>query len=101
LLLTDVPGVYTDPDADPQVLRHLTAGHLRARDLAAGWMGPKAEAAARFTAGGGMAAIGALADAQGLLAGEAGTQVTADELRVARADPRADAVVSPSPCSDA
>ena len=81
LLLTDVPGVLTDPGAErPQVLRHVTAGHLRALGLEAGSMGPKAEAAARFAAGGGVAAIGALADAQDVLAGDAGTQVTADHV---------------------
>jgi carbamate kinase len=81
LLLTDVPGVLTDPGAErPQVLRHVTAGHLRALGLEAGSMGPKAEAAARFAAGGGVAAIGSLADAQDVLAGDAGTQVTADHV---------------------
>jgi carbamate kinase len=76
LLLTDVPGVLADPGAsNPTVLRDVTAGHLRALGLPAGSMGPKAEAAARFVAGGGRAAIGALDDAAAVLAGTAGTQV--------------------------
>ena len=76
LLLTDVPGIYADPAADPpQVVRALAPGHLHALDLAAGSMGPKAQAAARFAAGGGIAAIGALEDAAAILAGDAGTQV--------------------------
>jgi ornithine carbamoyltransferase len=78
LLLTDVAGVLDDPAAaSPTVLRSATPGHLHALGLPAGSMGPKAEAAARFAAGGGTAAIGALEDAVAVLAGDAGTQVFA------------------------
>ena len=77
LLLTDVPAVELDhgtPVARP--LRHATPEQLRQLDLAAGSMGPKAEAAARFVeASGGMAAIGALEDAVAMLVGDAGTLV--------------------------
>jgi carbamate kinase len=77
LLLTDVSAVELDrgtPVARP--LRHATPDQLRQLDLAAGSMGPKAEAAARFVeASGGMAAIGALEDAVAMLAGAAGTRV--------------------------
>jgi carbamate kinase len=45
-------------------------------DFAAGSMGPKVEAACRFVEATGMpAAIGALADAQRVVAGEAGTRI--------------------------
>ena len=77
LLLTDVPAVELDhgtPGARP--LRHATPDQLRQLDLAAGSMGPKAEAAARFVdSSGGMAAIGALEDAVAMLVGDAGTLV--------------------------
>jgi carbamate kinase len=77
LLLTDVSAVELDhgtPEARP--LRHATPDELRDLDLAAGSMGPKAEAAARFVeSSGGMAAIGALEDAVAMLVGDAGTHV--------------------------
>jgi carbamate kinase len=77
LLLTDVSAVELDhgtPNARP--LRHATPDQLRQLDLAAGSMGPKAEAAARFVeSSGGMAAIGALEDAVAMLVGDAGTLV--------------------------
>jgi carbamate kinase len=78
LLLTDVPAVELDhgtPGARP--LRQASPAELRALDLAAGSMGPKAEAAARFVESGGrLAAICALEDASAALAGDAGTLVT-------------------------
>jgi carbamate kinase len=77
LLLTDVSAVeldYGTPSARP--LRRTTPDQLRQLGLAAGSMGPKAEAAARFVeATGGMASIGALEDAAAMLAGDAGTLV--------------------------
>jgi carbamate kinase len=77
LLLTDVPGVLRDPRAEhPEVLRTASTGHLHALRLPAGSMAPKAEAAVRFAAGGGLAAIGALDDARAVLAGTAGTAGT-------------------------
>ena len=54
------------------------AGELRGLSFAAGSMGPKVEAACRFVkAGGQIAGIGALADAGAILAGWAGTSITA------------------------
>jgi carbamate kinase len=77
LLLTDVDAVYAaygTPEARP--IRRATPAELRALDLPAGSMGPKVEAVCRFVESGGrLAAIGSLADAEALLAGEAGTVV--------------------------
>ena len=78
LLLTDVAAVqdgYGTPQARP--IRHATPEQLRARSFPAGSMGPKIEAVCRFAeATGKMAAIGQLADAEALLAGQAGTIIT-------------------------
>jgi len=77
LLLTDVDAVmdgYGTPHACP--IRQATPASLRARNFPAGSMGPKVEAVCRFAeATGKPAAIGRLADAQALLAGQAGTLV--------------------------
>ena len=79
LLLTDVPAVETGwgtPAARP--LRVATPAELRGLGLAAGSMGPKGQAASRFAeATGGRATIGALEDAEALLAGTSGTMVRA------------------------
>jgi carbamate kinase len=94
VLLTDVPAVqlgYGGPD--PRPLRHVTAGELRAHDFAAGSMGPKIDAACRFVERTGRTAgIGALADAEAIVAGEAGTIVrpsdpTPDDDRLVTAAP--------------
>jgi carbamate kinase len=79
LLLTDVPAIYEDwPGPARRPIRSISAAALRALALPAGSMGPKAEAACRFAERTGkLAAIGALADAARVLAGEAGTRVTA------------------------
>jgi carbamate kinase len=78
LLLTDVAAVqdgYGTPQAHP--IRRATPAELRARNFPAGSMGPKIEAVCRFVeATRKPAAIGRLADAQALLAGEAGTLVS-------------------------
>ncbi len=83
LLLTDVAAVEADwgkPEARP--IREISAAELRELDLAAGTMGPKAEAACRFAERTGRpAAIGALEDAAAILAGEAGTRITAGRGR--------------------
>jgi carbamate kinase len=75
LLLTDVDGVYTDwgtPAA--RRLRRATPTQLQDHTFASGSMEPKVEAACRFvSAGGTMAAIGALAAATALLQGDDGT----------------------------
>jgi carbamate kinase len=75
LLLTDVAAVvdgYGTSQACP--IYRATPADLRARQFPAGSMGPKVEAACQFAeATGKMAAIGQLADAQALLARQAGT----------------------------
>jgi carbamate kinase len=83
LLLTDVPAVFEDwPEPRERALREAPPGHLRALGLEIGSMGPKVEAACRFAeASGGIAAIGALEAARGVLDGEAGTRVRADADR--------------------
>ncbi|MET8763158.1 carbamate kinase [Lentzea sp. NPDC004782] len=77
LLLTDVPAVMTDfgtPDAEP--LHHLDLAELEDLTFPAGSMGPKIEACRRFVeATGSRAAIGALADAEAIVRGVAGTTV--------------------------
>jgi carbamate kinase len=77
LLLTDVDGVYTGwGTEDAHRLERVTVDQLRGLDLPAGSMGPKVDAVCRFVEHtGGFAAIGALADAEAILAGEAGTIV--------------------------
>ncbi len=77
LMATDVDGVYLDWGTPRQRrLGRVTPGELAGYQFAAGSMGPKVEAAARFVAKtGGRAAIGALADIAGIIAGTAGTNV--------------------------
>jgi carbamate kinase len=80
LILTDVPNVYADfgtPGQRP-VLDATPAG-LRRGSYAAGSMGPKTEAAARFVERtGGLAAIGALDAAYEIVHGRSGTLVRPD-----------------------
>jgi len=79
LVLTDVPAVirgYGTPDAQP--IQAIDTDALSAMTFPAGSMGPKVQACIRFvTASGQPAAIGALADAADILAGRAGTTITA------------------------
>jgi carbamate kinase len=79
LLLTDVDAVYEGwgtPEARP--IARIAAKDLEGRAFASGSMGPKVEAARRFaTATGRPAGIGKLEDAAAILAGRAGTTVTA------------------------
>jgi carbamate kinase len=79
LMLTDVDAAYTGwgtPEAAP--IRRIAPGDLDPKVFAAGSMGPKVAAAKRFAeADGGFAVIGQLADAERMLAGEAGTLVAA------------------------
>ena len=78
LLLTDVPQVLKDygtPAETPIV--NATPFEMRALEFADGSMGPKVDALCRFVElTGDMAAIGAMEDAQAILAGTAGTIVT-------------------------
>jgi carbamate kinase len=79
LVLTDVPAVMRDfgtPAATP--IRTLDTAALAGLSFPAGSMGPKIAACAEFAAATGHpAAIGALADAAAILAGQAGTTITA------------------------
>jgi carbamate kinase len=79
LMLTDVPAVQ-EGFGTPQArdLRDMRVDELRELSFASGSMGPKIEAACRFAERtGGMAGIGALADAAAILRGERGTRVRA------------------------
>jgi carbamate kinase len=77
LMATDVDGVYLNWGTPEQRrLGQVTPEELAGHQFAAGSMGPKVEAAARFTAKTGRrAAIGSLADIAGIVAGKAGTNV--------------------------
>jgi carbamate kinase len=80
VMATDVDGVY-DGWGTPEQRRldNVTPDEMRARDFAAGSMGPKVEAAVRFVeATGKRAAIGALEDIEGIVEGTAGTSVVAE-----------------------
>jgi carbamate kinase len=79
VLATDVDGIYLDwgtPAA--RLLRRTTPAELGSYGFAAGSMGPKVDAACDFvTRTGRRAAIGALADIELLVGGDAGTMVAA------------------------
>jgi len=78
VLLTDVPGVYRGwgtPFRD--LIGPTTPAELRKLEFPAGSMGPKVDAACRFAeATGKTAAIGALADIPGIVAGTKGTLIS-------------------------
>ena len=82
LLLTDVPAVqaglgHAGRARHPAARRRSSCGASRSPT---GSMGPKIEAACRFVeATGGLAGIGALADARAILRGERGTMVAPAE----------------------
>jgi carbamate kinase len=81
LMATDVDGVYLDWGT-PQSLRlaRVTPQELAGYEFAAGSMGPKVNAAVRFNRKTGRrAAIGALDDITGIVAGIAGTNVVTAE----------------------
>jgi carbamate kinase len=79
LILTDVPAVWTRwPIIEGSPIRHITPAELRALTFAAGSMRPKVEAACRFVERTGRdARIGAIEQAEAVLAGTAGTLVRA------------------------
>ncbi|UCV00872.1 carbamate kinase [Acidovorax radicis] len=81
LMLTDVSAVFTDWGTPAQrALGDVSPQALAALDFAAGSMDPKVEAACDFVnRTGGLAGIGALADASAILTGKAGTRVSADK----------------------
>jgi carbamate kinase len=79
VMATDVDGVYASWGTPEQRrLERVTVDELRAYSFAGGSMGPKVAAAVRFAERtGNRAAIGSLADIEGLVAGSAGTQIVA------------------------
>jgi carbamate kinase len=79
LVLTDVPAVMRDYGTPAAAqIRAIDTAALDALSFPAGSMGPKIAACAEFAeATGHPAAIGALADAAAILAGQAGTTITA------------------------
>jgi len=87
LVLTDVPAIirgYGTPQARP--IPAIDTAALSAMTFPAGSMGPKVEACIRFVkASGQPAAIGALTDAAEVLAGQAGTTISAARLPVTEA----------------
>jgi carbamate kinase len=79
LMATDVDGVYLDwGTAQARKLGRVSVRELASHQFAAGSMGPKVKAAARFAGKTGRrAAIGSLEDITAIVAGEAGTNVVA------------------------
>lgn len=79
VILTDVDGVFTDwGGPDQSLLSAATVTELRGLAFAQGSMAPKVEAACRFaTATGNRVAIGNLQAAAAVMAGTAGTQISA------------------------
>ena len=77
VMATDVDGVYVGwGTPERRRLDQVTTGELRTMEFAAGSMGPKVEAAARFVeATGKRAAIGSLEDIETIVDGSAGTNV--------------------------
>ena len=80
LMLTDADAVYEDwATPDERAIRRASPDYLRGLDLPVGSMGPKVESACRFVEQtGGLAGIGSLEGACGVLEGIAGTVVTKD-----------------------
>ena len=86
VMATDVDAVYVGwgtPAAHAVAWAHPDKLLDHGTGFAAGSMGPKVEAACRFAATGGMAAIGALADVGQMVEGKAGTIVTLDAPGIA------------------
>ena len=79
IMATDVDGVYEGwGTPDQKMIRRATRAELEAHDFAGGSMGPKVEAACAFVSDSGRrAAIGALADLERMVAGDAGTVIAA------------------------
>jgi carbamate kinase len=79
VMATDVDGVYRAWGTPDQArIDRVTPDELRDHGFPAGSMGPKVDAAVEFASTTGKrAVIGALADIDGMVAGTAGTNVTA------------------------
>jgi carbamate kinase len=83
VMLTDVAGVFADWPAQRRMIRTASPDILSPERFAPGTMRPKIAAACCFAARtGGAAAIGALADTQGLIAGTSGTTIAAGAGRM-------------------
>lgn len=84
VMLTDADAVYVDWGKPTQkAIRHASPDALAAMKFPAGSMGPKVEAACRYAeATGKRAAIGALADLNKIIAGEAGTTVSKEKTGI-------------------
>ncbi len=89
LVLTDVAAVmahFGTPQAEP--LHNVDLDELATMEFPAGSMGPKIAGCRQFVATTGRpAAIGSLADAAAIIAGTAGTTITASHTRNADAEP--------------
>jgi carbamate kinase len=96
LVLTDVRAVMRDfgtPQAAP--IAEIDVEDLRSMSFPAGSMGPKIEACARFVVRcGARAAIGALSDATEIVAGRAGTSITATPPTTTATTPEAPALAT-------
>src|SRR5262249_13732123 len=81
VMLTDADAVYTDWGQPSQKsIRRASPAAMSGMAFAAGSMGPKVQAACRSAAATGKrAATGALADLGRIIAGEAGTTISATE----------------------
>ena len=81
VMLTDADAVYVDWGMPTQkAIRHASPDALKGISFAAGSIGPKVDAACRFaTSTGKTALIGALADLARIIAGQAGTTISASE----------------------
>lgn len=90
LLLTDIDWVYENwgtPRESP--IARATPEELRSMAFQPGSMGPKVEAACRFVeTSGGIAGIGRLEDAVGILEGHAGTRIYTSRGRSVRSEVR-------------
>jgi carbamate kinase len=88
IMLTDTDAVYVDWGKPTQkAIRSASPAAIGALQFPAGSMGPKVEAACRFAlATGKKAAIGALADLNKIIAGEAGTTISSKESGIVYAD---------------
>jgi carbamate kinase len=84
VMLTDAEAVYVDWGKPTQrAIRRASPAALMAMSFAAGSMGPKVSAACWFAAATGKtAAIGALADLNRIIAGEAGTTVSSKDFGI-------------------
>src|SRR6185312_9062378 len=81
IMLTDADAVYADWGKPTQkAIRQGSPAAFAAMSFAAGSVGPKVDAACRFvSATGKRAAIGALADLTKIIAGQAGTTISAEQ----------------------